>query len=730
MKYWTNVEELKKTKVITKTEKRKGREIAYVNSPAAYDIEASSFTAPDGRKLAVTYIWMFGWGDHIYFGRTWEEFFSFLRRVSDILDLGDDRRLIAYVHNLSYEWGFIQRQTRFREVFFRDIREPLRCYMPDYGIELRDSYALTNKSLAASIKSLPIEYRSGAEKAVGELDYRLIRHPRTPLTDRELYYCEQDIRGLLSVVRYEQSRATWGHLFRVPMTATGKTRTHVKNSTFRGDDGWRYKDLMRELTIEPTEYQHLKEAFSGGAVHASWRYSGETVEGVSSKDVASMYPYQMVARKYPMGKGKYIAAPTPKQLKYHLKESVCVFRLDLTGVSSVPGAPDHPLSESHCQSLSAGAVIDNGRVVSANFLSTRCTNLDFSTYSQYYHYDEGKITEMWVYRADYLPTSLVECILDLYEAKTQLKDVEGREVEYQFLKELLNSVYGMTVSDVVRDFIEWDEEAGLKIKKPMSDDIEEIIEKHNANLGRFLFYPWGVWTTALSRRTLYSVIWELGDDYVYSDTDSAKYRGDHDALFERLNLQVLKRLSKVARHHGIDPDRFAPSDIKGRRHPIGVWEDDGCFRRFKSLGAKRYLREYEDGTLKLTSAGTKTRRKDEKDRTALDYMVETAQRTEQDVFDVFDFGLTIPPEYSGRTCAHYNDGFFKILQDGQYLCFWEDCSFAVPLTDYQGNTMTVEEKTCIHIEETAYRYEQSDAYRAFLEYARSGAPETAAALVL
>ena len=104
-------------------------------------------------------------------------------------------------------------------------------------------------------------------------------------------------------------------------------------------------------------------------------------------------------------------------------------------------------------------------------------------------------------------------------------------------KNMLNSAYGMTVTDIIRDEIfffnyaqdpfptedpaykDYDKETidRLKLIK-----MEEAIEKYNNGNNRFLFYPWGVWVCAYARRNLFTAIKECGKDYVYSDTDSVK----------------------------------------------------------------------------------------------------------------------------------------------------------------------------------------------------------------
>ena len=47
-------------------------------------------------------------------------------------------------------------------------------------------------------------------------------------------------------------------------------------------------------------------------------------------------------------------------------------------------------------------------------------------------------------------------IIDLYKKKTELKGVNGMETEYLNSKEMLNSLYGMCVTNPIRDTIKFD----------------------------------------------------------------------------------------------------------------------------------------------------------------------------------------------------------------------------------------------------------------------------------
>ena len=133
-------------------------------------------------------------------------------------------------------------------------------------------------------------------------------------------------------------------------------------------------------------------------------------------------------------------------------------------------------------------VVNNGRLVSAKHLYTTVTEQDFLIIRKFYKWDEIKIGTFRRYRKDYLPIDFVKSILKLYHDKTTLKGVDGKEIEYLKSKEMLNSCYGMSVTDIIRPEynynIDWCE--------PKEPDIEKAIKDYNGSRSRFLFYPWGV----------------------------------------------------------------------------------------------------------------------------------------------------------------------------------------------------------------------------------------------
>ena len=665
------------------------KKISFYNVPAAFDIETSSFYA-NGDKHANMYIWQFGILNWVTYGRTWIELITFMNVLSDVLSLSENLKLIVYVHNLAYEWQFMRKRFKWDKVFFIDERKPV--YAQTGGIEFRCSLKLSSKSLAKVGEDL-VKYTE--HKHTGDLDYQLIRFHSTPLTEEELGYCEADIRVLLAYI--QEKIETDGAICYIPLTNTGYVRNHCRRECFK-----KYKDyraLMQALTLDPDEYKQLKRGFAGGFTHANARYVAKGKESplkdVGSFDFTSSYPAVMLTEKFPMSKSKLIDNIKDfEEFEFYLKNYCCIFDVTLTYVFPKVDY-DHPISVSKLIKHH-NITEDNGRVVTAESITLTMTEQDWFVFNDFYVYDTIDIKTFRIYEKRYLPKPLYRAILELYKQKTVLKDVEGEEINYMILKNMLNASYGMMVTDIVRDILEYDydESSYLEPRKPI---LKEAIDTYNSSKKRFLFYPWGVWVTEYARRNLFSGILACKEDYIYSDTDSIKIFNPekHMDYINGYNENLLNRINSIARYLGLDPDKYSPKNKKGVAKTIGVWEYEGKYKRFKTLGAKRYLFErYEEDINEdkgksryvLTVAGVNKKK-------ACQYLVDHFK----DPFKGFTHEMMVPSDYSGRLTLTYIDN---------------SCSGIG--VDYLGNKAEYHEESYIHMEPSDYNLTMSLEYRGFL----------------
>ena len=617
--------------------KRQGKEkIKYLNIPCSFDIETSSFYNPD--KVSLMYVWQFGIGEHSYYGRTWEQFLYFLNVLINRYDLSDSKRMIVYVHNLSFEFQFFRKYFKWKNVFALHERDVLFA-VTDNGIEFRCSYLLSGYSLEHLAEQL---HEHDVKKLVGNLDYSVIRTPLTKLTQEELDYCINDIRVVNAYI--QECINTEGDIAKIPYTKTGYVRRYVRNECFYVDNTHRgnennikfknYQRMINGLWLEPEEYVLLKQAFMGGFTHGSHNHVGRTIENVASYDFTSSYPAVMMYEKYPMGKGIKINVDDidENDFNFYLKKYCCLLTIEISNLHSKLDF-EHPLSSSKV-AYKKNYIEDNGRIVKLDYGIITITEVDFKIYREFYNFNY-KVMTMWVYEKDFLPIDFVKAICKLYKDKTELKNVVGQEVTYQIIKGMLNACYGMCVTDIVREEITYDEDWS---KNP--PDLNEQIKKYNHDKKRFLSYPWGVWITAYARRNLFDGIKELGEDYIYADTDSVKFmnKEKHLKYFENYNNNIKEKLMLISKIRNIDFGMFNP-----KNKLIGVWDDEGVYKKFKTLGAKRYLVQKQDDSYKLTMSGVVSKK-------ALKYMISIG-----DPFEVFEDDLLIPGDYTGKLTHTYLD---------------------------------------------------------------------------
>lgn len=550
----------------------------YLNCICTFDIET---TRLKDIEQSVMYIWQFNIHDQVtVVGRYWSEFFDMLKKIKRLLG---NYWLVIYVHNLSYEFQFLKGWYDFQndEVFRTEPRKVLKCEMFD-TFEFRCSYFLTNLSLDAFTRQMGIENK----KLSGDIfDYSKIRYPWTPLSDYELQYCINDVKGLAQAL-IKKLKADGDTVRTVPLTSTAYVRRDVKRSM----KNFNHKELQQILP-DVELYSMLREAFRGGNTHANRWYSGDIIENVSSIDIVSSYPAVMLTCQYPMT--KFINEPdcSIRQLKKLLKNKAVLMRVafyDLDLTDNFNGCPY--ISRDKCRNIQKG-VFDNGRVLRAEYLETTITDIDFKIIKNQYKWTSLNPFKVMYASYDWLPSQIRSQVMKYYTVKTELKGIKEDDPQYIYYcnnKAKLNSCYGMTAQDPVKDTLEYVNGDFTYMEKPVADILKA------SNKKAFLRYQWGVWVTRHARARLQEGIDLAGHNFIYADTDSVKYIGDLD-ITDFNNKRILEAIKRGA---------YA-KDNKGVLHYIGVYENEGYSlpNRFSTLGAKKYVLEDSDKKLHITIAG-------------------------------------------------------------------------------------------------------------------------------
>ncbi|MBO7183049.1 MAG: hypothetical protein J6V49_02840 [Bacteroidales bacterium] len=558
--------------------------VVYADCVCSFDIET---TRIEEREQSIMYVWQFAIEETVIYGRTWDEFKTFLHKLKEKLGT---MHLIIFVHNLSFEIQFLAGIYNFNdyEVFCTESRKVLKAVMYK-NFEFRCSYKLTNLSLAAMTKRYNKKY---LKQSGEEFDYSKRRFPDTPLSETELKYCFYDVLGVVESI-HEILRLNDESLYSLPLTATGFVRKAVKTAMID------YRQQMLKDIPPYRCYQLLRSAFRGGNTHANRFYVDCILDNVTSVDISSSYPSQQVNKKFPVGVWKERHDLSISQLDKRIELGAAVimrvYLYDVELRNPYVPIPYIPIAKcirvKYPDDYRRGLCVDNGRIIQADFLEMCITDIDYRLIVSMYNF-RMEIQELWSNWYDFLPLPIRSCNLDYFRQKTMLKGIAGQELYYLKNKELLNSIYGMSVQDPVKRTISF---ADLKYIEDDTKSGEELYNTKRKNA--FTQYCFGVWTTAHARESLQAGIDICGDSIVYVDTDSCKYLGSAD--FSKYNNDRIAECKASG--------AFA-DDPHGVTHYLGVYETDGVYKRFVTQGAKKYAYEDQAGKLHITVSGVSKKR--------------------------------------------------------------------------------------------------------------------------
>ena len=582
------------------------------------------------KKQALMYIWMMGIDDVVVYGRTGEQLKEFINLLNQKMIINNIVvKKIIYVHNLGFDFYFLQNWLGTHwDVFAREPNKPITA--KDEHIEFRCSYFLTNMSLDNFAKN----YKLKVQKQIGSLDYNIFRTPLTPLTKTELSYCEYDIKVLYEIIKYHKN--IYKDLTTIPLTQTGKIRKQV-NALFYKDKA-HHKMIKNAAPANFEEFEQLCQVYSGGYTHANMLNANKILIDIVSQDISSSYPYECVTKKFPMYAFAKAMTNNLKEIDKEKYAFIVDFVVnDLKSKSSntflsISKAFTHP-QETERQMISnimieqnvseeeaiiiykksmsknyqiVNGVFDNGRLVSCDSCRYILTDVDFKIFCNAYEWGKIKILNIYISEKDYLPVKLIKYILKLYNNKTQLKGKDEFAVKYQEIKQFLNGIYGMFVTKILQDEIIYSD--GVMKKEVFESETEAVVkanerlDKYNKNFNN-LNFAWGVWVSAYARQHLWRNILKLGDSVVYTDTDSIKciLTEKTKEVFKEDEQIVLKEIDAVCQHYekdGLTKEMFSPLN-----KTIGLFEYEGEYNQFKTLGAKKYAYLDDDNNVHITVSG-------------------------------------------------------------------------------------------------------------------------------
>ena len=559
-------------------------------------------TSHDSITRGWVYQWAVKWQGQYIYGRKPSELVKLLKQFIEFYNLGGNRRLIFYIHNASYDMQYLKRYFMSlgnMHVMATDAHTFLIVDIE--GIRFLCSYKLSNMSLDLFSKSYAEKY----VKASGEIDYTLVRYQDEHLTPEDWYYMFSDVASQYDAIHEYLKINGYDRAYKAPYTSTGFVRSNCRSASAHSLN-WHKKFLTSALTLE--QYQLCRQAFMGGITICSWQYEGDTVrvgrngvQKIGHKDFVSSYPARQMLDYFPIGKGFWWGeVKDEKEFDTLLDTYCCVFLLYLEKVRIKEGITAPYIPSSKCISLINPLKI-NGKVIYADSLIIAVTEIDYKWIKRQYKAEGQKPLNMLCFNRGKAPVWLRNEVMQYFVKKcTTAKNTK----DYSLVKALLNSIYGMSATQICRDNWRFGKEGekvngvdvtGMIIKD--GADSQNQIDRFYGSRNNFMPYQIGVYTTAHARNALMTMIETIGyDNFLYCDTDSAFYIStpEIEARLDKMNEGIIKRAKAAGAYY---ENKF-----------LGAAEDEPDIRAFRGLHAKCYaMEEYNkrkgDYELKVTIAG-------------------------------------------------------------------------------------------------------------------------------
>lgn len=585
--------------------KKENETVEYYNIVNCLDTETSHVG-----DLAWIYQYAFNIGNSYYIGRTPLELMEQLKQIKELYQLNNNKRMVFYIHNLSYDFTYLIRYLTeaFGEFEILAIKERKVLSVTGWGFEFRCSYLLCNMSLAKWGEFT----KADVVKAVGAIDYNIVRYQDSKLTENDWFYMLNDIVAQKCCIEIEMQSHD-DNIVTIPLTSTGYVRRDVRNSC----KNKAYRDFFHKTALDVNTYKSCKLAFMGGLCLTNRFYVNKTINGVIGHfDFKSHYPARQLLDYFPVSKfvlycasDKYMSLDEYNKIKdkYCILAKVFIKNPKLKKNVTAPYISESKIINTNYESFTDNNLTIhgnyNGRLINATgWITLQATELDIKWYINQYEYDDILFTDVYISKRGEHPEEIKKVIYEYFENKEKLsKD----SYFYMKSKNKLNSCYGMEATDIIRDIINYCvENADYSKEKITEDAIQEKLNIYYSSRNNFMPYQFGVWTTAHARDKLLTIISEvIGYKYfLYCDTDSeffiAKNKKEYVEIVERINKYNVSVIELCKEKNAYCKNR------DGKISYIGTFEDENeGIKTFRTLHSKCYAFINKNDELKVTIAG-------------------------------------------------------------------------------------------------------------------------------
>ena len=599
---------------------KKERKRLLCKSYIALDTETSHNHNADHPECWI-YQWAFAFNHALYYGRRPSDLIRALKTIVNYYNLGEDRRMVVFVHNLPYDFSYLLLflQEAFGDPINLLASEPHKPFIVEYacGLQFRCTYKLSNDSLERWGAKLDIKH----PKMAGAIDYEEIRHQDTPLYRDDWRYMFTDCIALDESIQkqlllYNDSMAT------MPFTSTGYPRRELLrayNGKGKHNKKNKERQKFKDTRLDLESYVGCNEEYSGGITHGNRHYKNKILQGnIRHRDFISHYPTQQ-HKRFPMTKfAPYSDKISIDKLRPLAKDNAILCHVILTDVRIRSKDITLPyLQTSHVMrhhSLGIRTLDDNGRIIQFKgscFMWLELAELELII--KQYTISKLEITRSYIAKLGPLPAWMVETIDKHFKLKSDLKNdlkqAEKRGASREELlqlslnlmksKNVLNGIYGVSSTNPVRQDVEL-HGATWEVPKIDPDTIQEKLDAYYKSYKHCMRYQWGIYTTLWARLQLMEVYDIIGpNNFIYADTDSMFYFSTPEIE------QKLDEYNTKCKQWAMDHGAYITTNT-GQIVNYNGFEDEGeDIVEFTFLHSKCYAYKTSDGKLHCTIAGVK-----------------------------------------------------------------------------------------------------------------------------
>lgn len=636
--------------------------ISYCDTPVFLDCETSWNHDDENPKCWIVSIQVLFDGYYHLF-RTPEELISWYLEKIEQMRLDENRRLITYIHNASYDLSYLGPYIQ-KYLPGKETRSGLYdgehkiIYYTQGPLEFRCTYLLSGTSLEKWSKEMNCEHI----KQVGLYDYERIIYQDDEIDEQSLIYDKYDVLSMSEAFQ-KQLSAHEDTIVSVPLTSTGYPRRKLRKNC--NNEDYHFKYFIHNQIDAHTLLASL-HSYAGGYTHNNRHLKSQviTVENLKETygpdvkighgDFRSHYPSQI--RKYPMGWGV-------SDIFYHVLEHDAYYAAhghnmniddiislypEYTTIShirfyymvlkdpniSMPFMQFSKIFNSHkiiknedgsqtiLNDKQARIHCDNGRVLAMvdneyecgmfeTFIDNRTLEIIRKQYNIKY-----KVIEVIRFKTEPVPEEVAATIDEFFKAKSDYKiihkqcqkkygEFDERTIEAAFhlmmSKKQLNGLYGVFATFPLREEIDldFDREHPFEVTKRLHTN-----EEYEEALKEYYSHRNNFLHYPIGCETTSAARYELHEYMEVIGYENILYC-DTDSIFYIKTPEIQARIDKL----NAEKQKTAPYivDINGNKVYYDVFEAEEDLLAFKGLHSKCYAYVTQREELKCVIAGVPER---------------------------------------------------------------------------------------------------------------------------